>query len=93
MARLVVRIKILPSDAEINLDDLTKALSETIPTGMELDSASKEPIAFGLYSLLMNFILDDSEGQMATLEDFLERTDGVGQFEVVNISRKSVQIK
>ena len=93
MSKLVVRVKILPSDAETNLDEVSKVLSETIPSGIELNAVSKQPVAFGLYSLLIDFILDDSEGQMDKLEDFLGRTDGVGQFEVVTMSRRSVQIK
>lgn len=93
MSKLVVRVKILPSDAETNLDGVSKLLSETIPSGIELNAVSKQPVAFGLYSLLIDFILDDSEGQMDKLEDFLGRTDGVGQFEVVTMSRRSVQIK
>jgi elongation factor 1-beta len=93
MSRLVVRVKILPSDAETNLDEVSKMLSDTIPSGMELNSVTKEPVAFGLFSLLIDFIMDDSEGQMDKLEHFLESTHGVGQFEVVTMSRRSVQIK
>ena len=93
MSRLVVRVKILPSDAETNLDEVSKSLTDTIPAGMELNSVTKEPVAFGLFSLLIDFIMDDSEGQMDKLEHFLESTQGVGQFEVVTMSRRSVQIK
>ena len=93
MSKLVVRVKILPSDAETNLDEVSKSLSEAIPSGMELNSVSKEPVAFGLYSLLVDFIVEDSEGQMDKLEGFLGRTGGVGQFEVMTMSRRSVQIK
>jgi len=93
MSRLVVRVKILPSDAETNLDEVSKSLSDTIPSGMELNSVTKEPVAFGLFSLLIDFIMDDSEGQMDKLEHFLESTHGVGQFEVVTMSRRSVQLK
>jgi elongation factor 1-beta len=93
MSRLVVRVKILPSDAETNLDEVSKMLSDTIPSGMELNSVTKEPVAFGLFSLLIDFIMDDSEGQMDKLEHFLESTHGVGQFEVVTMSRRSVQLK
>ena len=93
MSRLVVRVKILPFDAETNLDVVSKSLTYNIPSGMELNSVTKEPVAFGLFSLLIDFIMDDSEGQMDKLEHFLESTHGVGQFEVVTMSRRSVQIK
>ena len=72
MSRLVVRVKILPFDAETNLDEVSKSLTDNIPSGMELNSVTKEPVAFGLFSLLIDFIMDDSEGQMDKLEHFLE---------------------
>jgi elongation factor 1-beta len=93
MTKLVVRMKILPSDAETNLDGVSKSLSQTIPSGMELTSAAKDPIAFGLYSLVVDFILEDKEGQMDKLEEYLQETPGVGQYEVVNMSRRSVTMK
>jgi elongation factor 1-beta len=93
MSKLVIRVKILPSDADTNLDAVSKLLSESMPERMELNAVSKEPVAFGLFSLLADFILDDAEGQMDKLEDFLGKTEGIGQFEVVTMSRRSVQIK
>lgn len=93
MSKLIVRVKILPSEAETNLDKVSKSISETMPSGMEVKTVSKQPIAFGLFSLLIDFVLEDSEGQMDKLEDFLRKTEGVGQFDVVTMSRRSVEIK
>lgn len=93
MSKLIVRVKILPSEAETNLDKVSKSISETMPSGMEVKTVSKQPIAFGLFSLLVDFVLEDSEGQMDKLEDFLRKTEGVGQFDVVTMSRRSVEIK
>jgi elongation factor 1-beta len=93
MSKLIVRVKILPSEAETNLDKVSKSISETMPSGMEVKTVSKQPIAFGLFSLLVDFVLEDSEGQMDKLEDFLGKTEGVGQFDVVTMSRRSVEIK
>jgi elongation factor 1-beta len=93
MARLVARIRILPADAEINTDDVAKAIRTAIPTGMELKAHAKEPIAFGLNALVGDFLLDDSEGQMDKLEDAIKAVQGVGEIEVVNISRESVKMK
>lgn len=93
MSKLIVRVKILPSEAETNLDKVSKSISETMPSGMDVKTVSKQPIAFGLFSLLVDFVLEDSEGQMDKLEDFLGKTEGVGQFDVVTMSRRSVEIK
>jgi elongation factor 1-beta len=46
-----------------------------------------------LYSVLADFTLDDSEGQMELLEQSIRKIEAVGEIEVVNVSRQSVKIK
>jgi len=93
MSRLVARVKILPSEAETDLDDLINKLKLDIPNGMGLERYGKEPIAFGIYSLICDFTLNDEEGQMDSLEDYIKKTEGVSEFQVMSVSRKSVNIK
>jgi elongation factor 1-beta len=93
MSRLVARIKILPSEAETNLDDLINNLKTNIPNGMGLERYGKEPLAFGIYSLICDFALNDEEGQMDSLEEYIKKTEGVSEIQVMSVSRKSVNIK
>jgi elongation factor 1-beta len=93
LTKLVARIKILPANIEVNLDSLANLLKTAIPAEMELKSHVTEPIAFGLNSLNVDIILDDSEGQMDALEESIKKVDGVGEIEVTNVSRQSVRIK
>jgi elongation factor 1-beta len=93
MARLVARIRILPAEAESNLEQVTELLRNSIPEGMELKNSSMEPIAFGLKAIIGDFLLDDAEGQMDKLEESIKQVQGVGEIEVMNISRQSVRMK
>jgi elongation factor 1-beta len=93
MARLVVRIRILPAEAESNLENVVESIKKSLPTGMEIKSSSMEPIAFGLKAILGDFLLDDAEGQMDKLEESIKSIEGVGQIEVTNISRQSIRMK
>lgn len=93
MARLVARIKILPADADTNIDSVVQSLKGSIPEGMELKGHAKEPLAFGLNAVVGDFMLDDAEGQMDKLEDAIRGVSGVGEIEVMNISRASVKMK
>ena len=93
MSRLVARVKILPSEAETDLDDLINKLKLDIPNGMGLERYGKEPIAFGIYSLICDFTLNGEEGQMDSLEDYIQKTEGVSEIQVMSVSRKSVNIK
>lgn len=93
MTRLVARIRILPADAESNLDKVVRSLRTSMPEGMEMKGHALEPIAFGLKAVVGDFLLDDAEGQMDKLEDSIKKVNGVGEIEVMTISRQSVKMK
>ena len=93
MARLVARIRILPAEAESNLESVVGSIRGAMPTGMEMKGHAMEPIAFGLKALVGDFLLDDAEGQMDKLEESIRKVEGVGEIEVMNISRQSVSMK
>ena len=92
MARLVARIKVLPTDIDVNLDTMVNKLKSALPDGMEIRNSVKEPIAFGLNALIVDFLLDDKEGQMDMLESMVKQTEGVSEIDVMNISRQSASL-
>jgi elongation factor 1-beta len=93
MVQLVARIRIMPADAESNLDSVVQAMKTSMPQGMEMKGHAVEPIAFGLKAIVGDFLLEDAEGQMDKLEESIKKIGGVGEIEVMNISRQSVKMK
>ncbi len=93
MARLIARIRIMPADAESNLDSVIHSIKSSMPEGMEIKGHAMEPIAFGLKAVVGDFLLEDAEGQMDKLEESIKNVEGVGEIEVMNISRQSVKMK
>jgi elongation factor 1-beta len=92
MANLLVRVRIMPREADIKPDQMRQDILRLNPK-IEIRNSKEEPIAFGLVALVADFITDDVSGAMEEIENSIKASKYVGEFDVIGTSRISATVK
>lgn len=87
MARAIITVKLMPETAEVNLSKLEEKATKIIKElGGDVGRVEKEPIAFGLMSLKITFIADETKGT-DEFEQRLEAMEDVQTAQVIDYRR------
>jgi elongation factor 1-beta len=87
VARVIMTIKIMPEDVDVDLEDLLERIKKSIPEGTDVRANEIVPIAFGLKALRINFAREESMGGTDDIEEAIGKLEGVAQVEVEVVSR------
>jgi len=88
MAKVLVVIKILPTDIDIDLEQLVSKIKSSLPNIYDFKTYEIEPVAFGLKALRLFILMpEDIEGGTESLENIIQSVEGVSQLEVETVHR------
>ena len=89
MASVVVSLRIMPKDVNVDLHSLEKHAKEEIVKFCNSDEFKTNivPIAFGLKALDILFIMDEDKGSTEELEKKIAHLHGVESVEVTDVRR------
>jgi elongation factor 1-beta len=87
MARVIITLKVMPEDVDIDHEALLEKIKENIPEGTDVRATEIAPVAFGLKAIRMNVAREESMGGTEDIEEAIMEIEGVGQVEVERVSR------
>jgi len=87
MGTVLIKIKLMPSSPEVNLEEI----KEKAKTIVETEEGKKvrfeeEPIAFGLKALITFFALDESK-DVEPIENKLKEIENINSAEIIDVRR------
>lgn len=93
MGSYLVRLKVLPTGPEVPPQRLIESVKGSLEKEMTLKGSREEPIAFGLYAVILDIIVPEAEGTIDKVEQVVASAPLVAQSELVGASRLSSQLK
>jgi len=85
---MIAEVKVMPTDPEVNLDELEARLKEALPEKFGLAKVEREPIAFGLVALKFYVLAKDEEGyDLDQVTEAFEKVENVESVSVGTVSR------
>lgn len=87
MAKVLMVVRILPSDSETDLNELAKSIVANLPKEISIGDQRVEEIGFGLRALVIGFLMPEAEGMGEALEAYLSSVNGVGEVDIQAVTR------
>ena len=88
MAKVLISIRVFPSDIDVDLEMLKDKIKSSLPEYASVYGFREEPIAFGLNALIAHIVLpEDKAGGIEEVESSLEGIEEISQFETQGITR------
>jgi elongation factor 1-beta len=93
MGSYLVRVKVMPSGPEVPSEKLIESVKGVLGKEMSLRGSKVDPIAFGLYAVIVDIIAPEEEGMVDKVEQAVANAPLVNQSDLMGVSRMSSRVK
>lgn len=83
MGRVAVLFRLMPHGVETDLQEVAKQVRTALPAGVVIRGMQVKEIAYGLKSLLISVVMDDTGGILDSTEHALAKVPQVESVEVM----------
>ena len=83
MGQVAVLFRLMPKGVDTDVEGMEKEVRGAVPAGVKVRGTQVRDIAFGLRSLLVSVVMDDTGGVLESTENALARLPGVESVEVM----------
>ncbi|MFB6105783.1 MAG: elongation factor 1-beta [Halobacteriaceae archaeon] len=87
MGKVAAKMKVMPQNPDVDLDDLQERLEAALPEGAKIQGFERDDVAFGLVALLPTVIVPDDAGGTEAVEEAFSGVEGVESVAVENVGR------
>jgi len=87
MGKVAAKMKVMPENPDVDLDDLQERLEASLPEGAQIKGFERDDVAFGLVALLPTVIVADGAGGTEVVEEAFGEVDDVESIAVENVGR------
>jgi elongation factor 1-beta len=88
MSGVAAEIKVMPAEADTDLNVLKEKLKAAVPAGAKINGEiTEKPIAFGLKALMLTVIVEDGEGGIEPVEEAFSAIEEAESVSIVNLDR------
>jgi len=88
VSKVVVSVKIFPSDVTIDLAVLKEKVEKNLPEYASVYKFDEEPIAFGLVALIAHIVIpEEKSGGLEEIEERLQKINEVSEIQTLMVRR------
>ena len=86
MGDVAVVLRVLPSDADVDIEALRTSIKDKLELICEVNKTEVQEIGYGLKAMKFQIIVPDEEGRIDRVEEAISSVEGVGQVDAEDVT-------